>query len=126
VPLLSRASIVPEAEAANASGTLATGSSSSPVPQVLPPSLVSASGENISPWLGRNATVTELRASAATRPPLSATPGGVTSSHPPPAAGRVNSSQNLFSAAAEPPIATIAHVLPPASVIEVVSGAVAA
>jgi len=88
---------------------------------VLPASLVTASGEKVSPWLGRNATVTEVGPSAATSPPLSATPGGVASSHWSLPAGRVNSSQNRFSAA--PPIATTAQAVPAAVVMGVASEA---
>ena len=94
--------------------------------QVLPASLVTASGEKVSPWLGRNATLSEAGPPAATSPPLLATPGGVTSSHRSLAAARANSSQNWFAPAAEPPIATIAQVAPLAVVIEVTSEAVPA
>src|SRR5215472_17147236 len=49
-----------------------------------------------------------------TSPPLSATPGGVTSFHRALPDGRTNSCQKLLCAAAEPPIITTAQV--PASV----------
>ena len=125
VPSPSRASIAP-APAASASGALATGALIRPVRQVLPALLVTASGEKVSPWLGRNATLSEAGPPAATSPPLLATPGGVTSFHGSLAAARVNSSQNWFAPAAEPPIATIAQVASLAVVIEVASEAVPA
>src|SRR5580698_4966108 len=58
---------------------------------------------------------------AATRPPLSATPGGVTSDHWLAPAGRTKSCQKLFSDAAGPPMTAIAHV-PCAVTSEVLSG----
>src|ERR1700724_2083437 len=58
-------------------------------------------------------------ASARTRPPLSGTPGGVTSFQPALPAGRTNSCQKLLCVAAEPPITTTAQV-PAAVTMEVV------
>ena len=60
---------------------------------------------------------------AATRPPLSATPCGVTSDQRLAPAGRTNSCQKLFSDAAEPPMTATAQV-PCGVTSEVVSGAV--
>ena len=45
---------------------------------VAPPSMLWASGEKWSSWLGRNPTTMDPPAVPATRPPLSATPSGVT------------------------------------------------
>src|SRR5208282_6073311 len=62
---------------------------------------------------------------AATRPPLSATPGGVTSDHWLAAGGRTKSCQKLFPDAADPPMTAIAQV-PCAVTSEVLSGTAAA
>src|ERR1700733_9339307 len=70
-----------------------------PVDQEAPPSAVAASGENRRSWLGRTAMVSDVAAPAeATSPPLSATPGGVTSRHVPEFAARSNTSQKAGSA----------------------------
>ena len=87
--------------AANASGDAATAASiGPPVDQEAPPFVVWASGENTRAWLGRTAMVSELAPPAeATSPPLSATPGGVTSFHDPEFPARANTSQNAGFAA---------------------------
>ena len=60
---------------------------------------------------------------AATSPPLSATPGGVTRDQRLAPAGRTNSCQKLSAEAAEPPMTATAQV-PCAVTSEVASGAV--
>jgi hypothetical protein len=107
--------------AARAPGTSARGASSSPADQLPPPSVVVASGEKASAWLGRNAATTDPPPSgAATRPPLLATPGGVTSRHAWVPAGRVNSCQKSLCWAAGPPITATAQV-PPGAATDVAS-----
>ena len=77
-------------------------------------------------WLGRNAVTSDpLPGLATTRPPLSATPGGVTWRQPPVAVGRTNTCQKLSSCAADPPISTTVQLAPPAAANEVVSGGAA-
>ena len=96
VPLPSRAaSSLPET--ASAPGKAATPALiGPPADQVVPASAVEASGVNSRSWLGRTATVSALPVSAAaTRPPLSATPGGVTSRQVADLAGRTSTSQNV-------------------------------
>src|ERR1700729_1869314 len=66
-----------------------------PVDQEAPPFAVCAIGEKTRSWLGSTATVSDFASPAeATSPPLSATPGGVTSRHAPEFAARANTSQN--------------------------------
>ncbi len=86
--------------AASASGEAATAALiGPPVDQEAPPFAVSASGENTRSWLGRTAIVSDFAPPAeATSPPLSATPGGVTSFHDPEFPARANTSQNAGSA----------------------------
>ncbi len=86
--------------AASASGESATAALiGPPVDQEAPPFAVSASGENTRSWLGRTAIVSDFAPPAeATSPPLSATPGGVTSFHDPEFPARANTSQNAGSA----------------------------
>src|SRR5580692_3923489 len=81
---------------ARESAASASPASSRPGVHVLPSSRVVASGEETRLWLGRMPTTSgPLPAGAMTRPPLSATPGGVTSVHLADPAGRVNSCQKL-------------------------------
>ncbi len=97
-PLPSSAtSLAPKAE--SAPGESATDALIGPsADHVLPPSAVAASGENTRSWLGRTATVSDLSPLAeATSPPLSATPGGVTSCHVRELAARSNTSQKAGS-----------------------------
>src|ERR1700722_17034137 len=112
VPLPSSANCCPLANAtARESATSASPASTRPGAHVLPSSLVVASGEKTRLWLGRMPTTSGPPSAAAmTRPPLSATPGGVTSVHLADPAGRVNSCQKLSSLAAEPPITRIPQV----------------
>ena len=86
--------------AAKAPGEAATpASSGGPADQEAPPSAVAASGENTRSWLGRTATVSELAPPGeTTSPPLSATPGGVTSFQEAEFPARTNTSQNAGSA----------------------------
>ena len=105
----------------------APGTSASPAPtrlpsvQWAPPSGVSASGEKVRSWLGRKPVSSEPGpVTAAMRPPLEATPGGVASFQVPPAV-RLNSSQKLLYCAAEPPISTTAQPVPPGAASDVVS-----
>src|SRR6185437_4153772 len=113
--------------AANASGEAATAASIGPPgDQEAPPSAVCASGENTRSWLGRTATVSDFAPpAAATSPPLSATPGGVTSFHEPEFPVLAKTSQKGGSAA----IGTTAQVSLPAAIdvaIEAAPGAPAA
>ena len=104
----------PADPAASASGTSARPGFTGPaVDQLAPLSLVAASGENVRSWLGRNPVSSDAPpVDAATRPPLSATPAGVTSRQAAEPAGRVNISQKFSSWAAEPPISTTAQPVP--------------
>jgi len=88
-------------------------------------SVLVASGENARSWLGRNPMTRDVPVPAATRPPLSATPGGVTSDHWPAPVGRTKSCQKLSSDAADPPMTVIAQV-PCEVTSEVLSGTVTA
>ena len=125
LPSLSRASACPDGATASASGTSARAASSRPGVQFWPALLLVASGEKASPWLGRNPTTSEVPPAppAATRPPLSATPSGVTRDQRLAPVGRMNSCQKLFSDAADPPMTATAQV-PCAVTSEVASGAV--
>src|SRR5580658_8590557 len=127
LPSLSRARVCPDGAAAIASGTSARSASSSPGVQFLPVSLLTASGEKASAWLGRNPTRTDVPPAppVATSPPLSATPSGVTRDQRLAPAGRTNTCQKLFAEAAEPPMTVTAQV-PCAVTSEVDSGAVTA
>src|ERR1700678_3321226 len=72
-----------KATAVSASGTLASAASSTPEDQDAPSSLVLASGENTRSWLGRKPASTDCPPRlASVRPPLLATPGGVTDARP--------------------------------------------
>src|SRR6266571_3082752 len=114
---------LPPGPAASADGTLARPAVSRLGIQLAPPSLVVASGENVRSWLGLNPATRALPpGDAATRPPLSATPGGVASLHLAAPAGRVTSCQKLLCCAREPPISSTAQLGPPGTVSEVVSG----
>ena len=99
LPSCSRARVCPDGATAIASGTSARSASSRPGVQFWPVSLLVASGEKASAWLGRNPTTSEVppAPAAATSPPLSATPSGVTSDQRVAPAGRTNSCQKLFS-----------------------------
>ena len=88
---------------------------------------MAASGENVRSWLGRNPVSSDAPpVDAATRPPLSATPAGVTSRQAAEPAGRVNISQKFSSWAAEPPISTTAQPVPVPSANDVCNGGAAA
>ena len=67
--------------------------------------------------------MSEVPVPAATSPPLSATPSGVTSDQRLAPAGRTNSCQKLLSEAADPPMTAIAQV-PCAVTSDVLSGTV--
>ncbi len=127
-PPLVSAMRLPPGPAASASGTWARPGFTGPaVDQLAPLSLVAARGENVRSWLGRNPVSSDAPpAGAATRPPLSATPPGVTSRQAAAPAGRANSSQKFSSWAAEPPISTIAQPVPVPSANDVCSGGGAA
>src|SRR6185437_4736129 len=122
-PPLVSAMTWPPAVAASASGAAARPGVSGPAgDQLVPPSLLAASGEKVRSWLGRNPVSTEPPAAATTRPPLSATPDGVTSRQRAEPAGRANSSQKLLCCAAGPPICTTAQLAPGPAANEVASG----
>jgi len=125
LPSCSSARAGPDGAAAMASGTSARRASSRPGVQFRPVSVLAASGEKARSWLGRNPTSSEPPVPAATRPPLSATPAGVTSDHVLAPAGRTKSCQKLFFDAAAPSITAIAQV-PCAVTSAVLSGAVTA
>src|SRR5580698_738608 len=72
------ATALPAGPEASASGSAASATGRSWGFQARPPLLLTASGENRRSWLGRNPTTTELAAAPVTKPPLSATPRGVT------------------------------------------------
>src|SRR5215469_18938561 len=75
-----------------------------------PLSAVTASGENVSFWLGRKPVTSDVGPVAAiTRPPLLATPAGVASFQPVEPAGRTNSSQKLSSDSGGPRRAARSH-----------------
>src|SRR5487761_1655354 len=93
VPFPSSASCCPDGAMLSASGTLAKAAGSTPAAQFLPVSVLVASGENASDWLALNPMSSEVVFPAAPRPPLSATPGGVTSDQRLVPAGRTNSCQ---------------------------------
>ena len=120
LPLASRASRRPlPGAAARASGTSARPPSSTAGRQLVPLSPLLASGENARSWLGRKPAMTDRPPRpASTRPPLLATPGGVTSRHAADLAGRTKSCQKLSCRAAGPPSTATAHV-PPAVAREV-------
>src|SRR5712691_6848980 len=90
VPSVSRASSLPvPGSAARAAGVSARWAFRMAADQVAPALAVVASGVKRSSWLGRNPARSELvPVGATTRPPLLATPGGVTSRQLPPVAGR--------------------------------------
>ena len=89
--------------------------------QWVPSSLVVVSGENLRSTPGRNPASRERPSwPARTRPPLVATPGGVTSFHVLVPAGRTNSWPKALFWALEPPI-TMAAQVPPAVTAEVSS-----
>src|SRR5580658_1714553 len=125
LPSCSRASACPDAPTASASGTSARSASSRPGVQFRPASLLAASGEKARPWLGRNPTSSDVPPAppAATSPPLSATPSGVTSDQRVAPVGRRKSCQKLLYEAADPPMTATAHV-PCAVTSEVDNGAV--
>ena len=108
--------------AASASGTSARPAwMRLPAIQCVPSSLVVASGENVRSTPGRNPASSERPSwPARTRPPLVATPGGVTSFHALLPAGRTNSCPKALLPALEPPI-TMAAQVPPAVTAEVSS-----
>ena len=88
-----------------------------PADQDAPLSAVAASGENERSWLGRKpATSAPAPVTPATSPPLSATPEGVTCRHFGAPAGRANSCQKSSCCELEPPITTIAQLVPAAVV----------
>ena len=72
------ATALPAGPEASASGSAASAVGRSCGLQARPPLLLRARGENLSSWLGRNPTTTEPAVAPVTRPPLSATPRGVT------------------------------------------------
>ena len=125
VPSCSSARVRPDGATAMAPGVLARPASSRPVVQFRPASVLVASGEKTRFWLGRKPTVSEVPPPAATSPPLSATPGGVTSDQRLAPARRTKSCQKLLSEAADPPMTAIAQV-PCAVTSEVLSGTVTA
>src|SRR5207244_655679 len=122
VPSCSSARVRPDGPTAMAPGVSASPASSSPGVQFRPASVLVASGEKIRFWLGRKPTTSEAPSPAATSPPLSATPGGVTSDQRSLVTGRKKSCQNLSSASG-PPMTATAQV-PCAVTSEVDSGAV--
>jgi hypothetical protein len=74
-------------------------------------------------WLGTNAVTSDpLAGLATTRPPLSATPSGVTWRQAAVAVGRTNTCQKFSCCAADPPISTTVQLAPPVLANEVVSG----
>src|SRR6266568_6358835 len=113
---------LPPGPVASADGTRASPAGSRLGVQRAPPLRVLASGENVRSWLGlKPATSAGPPGDAATRPPLSATPGGVASRQLAVPAGLVSSCQKLLCLALDPPISTIAQLGPPGMVSEVTS-----
>ena len=125
VPSCNRARARPDGSTAMAPGVSARLASSRPGVQFFPVSVLVASGEKARLWLGRKPTTSEVLPPAATSPPLSATPCGVTSDQRLAPAGRTKSCQKLLCEAAEPPITAMAQV-PCAVTSEVLSGTVTA
>ena len=125
VPSCSSARVRPDGSTAMAPGVSARAASSRPGVQFFPVSVLVASGEKARFWLGRKPTTREVLPPAATSPPLSATPCGVTSDQRLAPAGRTKSCQKLLCEAAEPPITAMAQV-PCAVTSEVPSGTVTA
>ncbi len=123
VPSCSSARARPDGATAMAPGVAARPAPSRPGVQFFPSSVLVARGEKARSWLGRKPTVSEVPPPAATSPPLSATPFGVTSDQRPAPAGRTKSCQKLLSEAADPPMTVIAQV-PCAVTSEVLSGTV--
>ena len=123
VPSCSSARIRPDGPTAMAPGVSARPASSRPGVQFRPASVLVASGEKARFWLGRKPTVTEVVPAAATSPPLSATPCGVTRAQRLAPAGRTKSCQKSSCAAAGPPMTATAQV-PCAVTSEVLSGGV--
>ena len=96
--------------AARASGVSASFAFSTPADQLAPELAVVASGVKSSSWLGRNPASSELGPVGATaRPPLLATPGGVTSRQEPPAAGRASNCQKALARSEESPSTRVAQ-----------------
>ncbi len=126
-PPLVSAMTWPAGVAASASGAAARPGVSGPAgDQLVPPLLLAASGEKVRSWLGRNPVIIDPPPSpATTRPPLSATPGGVASRQRVVPACRTNSCQKLLCCAAGPPICTTAQPAPAAAANEVASGGAA-
>ncbi len=111
-PPLVSARTWPAGVAASASGAAARPGVGGPAAgdQLVPLLVLDASGENVRSWLVRNPVIMDPPpAPATTRPPLSATPGGVASRQRVAPAGRTNSCQKLLCCAAEPPISTTAQ-----------------
>ena len=121
VPSCSSARVRPDGPTAMAPGVSARPASSRPGVQFRPASVLVASGEKARFWLGRKPTVTEVVPAAATSPPLSATPCGVTRAQRLAPAGRTKSCQKSSCAAAGPPMTATAQV-PCAVTSEVLSG----
>ncbi len=118
----------PPGAAASASGTSARpGLTGLPDDHAAPLSAVVASGEKARSWLGRKPVTSDAGPRIpATRPPLSATPAGVTCRHFSDPAGRANSCQKSSCCALEPPITTMAQLVPVAAVTEAASSGGAA
>src|SRR5262249_50865032 len=94
VPSASSASVRPDGPTAMAPGVLARAASSRPGVQSRPASVRGAGGEEAGFGRGRTPPGPEPVPPAATRPPLSATPCGVTSDQELAPAGRTKSCQN--------------------------------
>jgi hypothetical protein len=110
VPLLVSAISRPAGPAASASGSLASPNmTGEPADQEPPLSVLVATGENVRSWLGRKPAATELApVTAATTPPLLATPAGVASRQAADPAARAKSCQKFSWSAADPPMSTTA------------------
>ena len=124
VPSCSSARVRPDGPTAMAPGVSASPASSRPGVQFRPASVLVASGEKARFWLGRKPTTSEAPPPAATSPPLSATPCGVTSDQRPAVRGPDEELPEVVVRAAGPPMTATAQV-PCAVTSEVVSGAVA-
>src|SRR6185437_3116474 len=124
VPSRSAASRRPDGLTAIAPGASARPASSSPGVQDRPASVLVASGEKTRFWLGRTPTTRAEPPPAATSPPLSATPGGVTSDQRPAPAGRAKSCQKPSAPSVPPPMTATAQAPWPVT-SEVLSGTAA-
>src|SRR5689334_22259281 len=124
VPSRSTASRRPDGPRAIAPGAPAKPASSSPGVHDRPASVLVASGEKTRFWLGRTPTTRAEPPPAATRPPLTATPGGVTSDQRPAPAGRAKSCQKRSAPPVPPPMTATAQAPWPVT-REVLSGTAA-